>query len=141
MIGVMERLWSKIDASGSCWEWLAYRENGYGKFRLNGKSCMAHRVVWETLVGPIPAGLQVDHLCRNRGCVNPDHLELVTQQENILRGQSACAWNARKNVCKRGHPLTDANLYVYPSGGRACRACDNWHHRAARIPRIPKGTP
>lgn len=74
--------------------------------------------------GPIPEGLVIDHLCRNRGCVNPDHLEAVTQRENILRGEGLAAANARKTHCPKGHPYSGENLYVVPSSGRRqCRIC------------------
>jgi hypothetical protein len=84
-----ERFWAKVDANGVCWEWLAGKlPTGYGSFRVNGKSLYAHRFAWETLMGPIPAGLVLDHLCRNPSCVNPDHLEPVTDKVNINRGVS-----------------------------------------------------
>jgi hypothetical protein len=96
-----ERFWSKVDASASCWVWTAATAGqGYGKFTLSsdGKSTYpyAHRHSWELLVGPIPDGMTLDHLCKNRKCVNPDHLEVVTQAVNCLRGESPPARNARK---------------------------------------------
>jgi len=98
-----ERFWDKVNREGEngCWEWTAYiLPNGYGWFGLvtgaNQRNALAHRVAYEFVVGPVPTGLQLDHLCRNRRCVNPDHLEPVTRRENILRGQSLMAHNARK---------------------------------------------
>lgn len=96
-----ERFWSKVDASAPCWVWTAASAGkGYGKFTLsaNGKTRypLAHRYSWELLVGPIPEGMTLDHLCKNRKCVNPDHLEVVTQAVNCLRGESPPARNARK---------------------------------------------
>lgn len=86
-----DRFWPKVDASGDCWEWTAARNpEGYGRIGAGGTGSRilhAHRVAWELLVGPIPVGYEVDHLCRNRGCVNPDHLEPVTKLENIRRSE------------------------------------------------------
>lgn len=89
---------------------------------------MAHRLVWELLVGPIPQGKQIDHLCRNHACVNPEHLDIVTQRTNLLRGFGAAGLNARKTECKNGHPFTPENTYLYPAGRgrgtwRNCRTC------------------
>lgn len=117
-----ERIASKIarDPESDCWEWTAGRNNyGYGSVSMNSKSTLAHRVVYELLVGPIPQGLQIDHLCRNRGCVNPDHLEPVTQWENMQRGLSA-TWTH----CPWGHEYTEANTYRRPGREtRLCRIC------------------
>jgi hypothetical protein len=84
---------------------------------------LAHRVSYERYVGPIPEGAHLDHLCRNRACVNPEHLEPVSVQTNILRGVSPSAVNAAKTECLRGHPFDDENTYVCPAGKRRCRAC------------------
>lgn len=114
---------SKVDKSGSCWLWTASRDRyGYGQVRIGGKQKRAHRVAYELLVGPIPSGLQVDHLCRVRHCVNPAHMELVTSRVNTLRGQSLQAINAQKTHCKRGHEFTPANTQIYGTW-RRCRAC------------------
>jgi hypothetical protein len=121
------RFWAKVDASGDCWEWTAHRfSNGYGQFRVGGRGENhrgAHRVVWEMLIGPIPDGWEVDHWCKNRGCVNPDHLEPVPQRVNLMRSGAWSAVNARKTHCPKDHPYTEANTR-WDHGRRHCRACD-----------------
>lgn len=122
-----ERFWPKVNRKDddSCWEWTGWRSrNGYGRLRLTKHTeVAAHRFSYELLVGPIPEGLQIDHLCRNRSCVNPAHLEPVTCQENLLRGLTIAARNAAKTHCPRGHSYSGENLYRKPNGGRECRAC------------------
>lgn len=120
------RFWSKVnkDTDHACWIWKAGVNNkGYGQFWFEGKLIYAHRVAYELTKGPIPEGLTIDHLCRNRVCVNPDHMEPVTNGENVLRGVGPSAINSRKTLCPRGHPLFGKDLYVYPNGKRTCRAC------------------
>jgi hypothetical protein len=131
------RFWAKVDKTGAtgCWEWTAAKyKDGYGNFRFDEHNHRAHRLSYEYLVGPIPAGLVIDHLCRNIVCVNPDHLEPVTPRENILRGQTLPAANARKTHCAHGHPLSGPNLYLEPKNGkrhcRICRAANLAKHKA-----------
>ena len=84
------RFWRYVEQRGECWIWTAsIRPNGYGEFRCNGRLTRAHRFAFEQMVGPVPEGLQLDHLCRNRACVNPEHLEPVTGSVNVQRGLAA----------------------------------------------------
>ena len=113
-----------VNPETNCWEWTSTVHRGYGRFHVNRKSRIAHRYVYEILVGPIPDGLTIDHLCRVRCCVLPDHLEVVTGRINTLRGFGPPALNARKTHCLRGHPYDEANTYVFPgTGWRRCRTC------------------
>lgn len=90
------RFWSRVDASGPCWLWTGFTHDGYGSFTVTrGDTRRAHRYAWETLVGPVPAGLVIDHLCRVRNCVNPDHMETVSVWENTRRGQNHSAKNSK----------------------------------------------
>jgi hypothetical protein len=123
-----ERFWSKVDrrGAGECWEWLACRSDGYGQFYpYHSTAVLAHRYSYELLVGPIPDGLQLDHLCRNRACVNPAHLEPVTQRVNILRGYGRGAIQARQTTCSQGHPFDK----VTRQGRRGCAKCDTATNR------------
>lgn len=120
-----ERFWSKVDRRGpaECWPWLAYvAPTGYGQVKIGGRQFGAHRVAYELAVGPIPDGLQIDHLCRNRACVNPSHMEAVTQQVNLARGDAGLH-NAIKTHCPAGHPYDDENTVIVADGRRRCRAC------------------
>lgn len=118
-----QRFWEKVDITPGCWVWLAKRTLGYGSF-WNGQSHEgAHRYSYRLHVGPIPPGFELDHLCRNRACVNPAHLEPVTQRVNLLRGEGACARNARKKSCLRGHEFTESNTRILIGGRRECRIC------------------
>ena len=129
-----ERFWSKVHQTpcGGCWLWTASTNwRGYGEFRLEGKNRAAHRLAYESEVGPIPDGYEIDHLCRVRNCVNPAHLEAVTHRENLLRGETLPARAAAKTHCPQGHPYSGDNLYVYPSGKRRCVTCRNEQRRAS----------
>lgn len=128
-----ERFWAKVDAEGICWEWTAnLTDDGYGKIKVDGKMRSSHRVAWEMLVGPIPETMQLDHLCRNRACCNPDHLEVVTSRENCLRGRVAMRGLNLKTHCKNEHEYTPENTYVYKYKGkvkRGCRTCRRAYER------------
>ena len=107
-----------------CWEHeLKAMPSGYRQVQYASIRVVLHRLVYEQLRGPIPDGLQIDHLCRNRGCCNPDHLEPVTGRVNTLRGETVTAANAAKTHCPQGHAYESENLYVYPNGSRCCREC------------------
>lgn len=120
---VIQRLQANLDTS--CWDWTgALFDTGYGAVRYEGETCYVHRVVFEHFNGKMDEGLCIDHLCRNRKCANPEHLEAVTQRENNLRGESNAAENARKTHCIQGHPFSGDNLLIYRQGQeRVCREC------------------
>lgn len=118
--------WNVVRDGDDCWWWVGIlMPNGYG--RLAG--CYAHRIAYELHVGRIPADFTVDHLCRNRRCVNPDHLEAVSKRDNTLRGIGAPAINAAKTHCIHGHEFNAANTKVKQSGARDCRECDRARKR------------
>jgi hypothetical protein len=126
-----KRFWTKVEKTQSCWEWQASKtRDGYGNFSIGDhRMVLAHRFSYETLVGPVPDGLDLDHLCRNRACVNPTHLEPVTRAENVYRGIAPAAINKRKTYCIRGHPLSGENLRFTRAGKRVCRECRNMRAR------------
>jgi hypothetical protein len=120
----VDRFEAKIERTPWCWNWTGARDRGYGRFGINGKTVYAHRVAYELWVAPLTPGLTVDHLCRNRSCVNPEHLEEVPNRTNQLRGTSPPANNSRKQKCVHGHPLSGENLYIVPTtGNRQCQTC------------------
>ena len=136
---IPERFWPKVDKTGECWVWKAAKTRaGYGVFHVGGSGISAHRVAYELMVGPIPDGLQLDHLCENTSCVNPDHLVPVTARENVHRSQkSPAAQNMRKAHCSNGHPFSGENL-VISCGRRQCRICKResfrrWYRRHRAI--------
>ena len=126
VVAFIERLSALSAAHGddACWPWpLAKRCDGYGQVTCGGKTWKAHRLSYEIANGPITDGKQLDHLCRRRDCVNPRHVEPVSQRENIMRSPIAlAAINARKTACNRGHSFDAANTYAYP-GHRICKQC------------------
>jgi hypothetical protein len=118
----------QVNPATGCWHWTRkISDNGYGRTSFRGRDSAAHRVAYELLRGPIPAGLELDHLCRVRHCVNPDHLEAVTGRENRIRGHVARGGAERRTHCPAGHPYEGDNL-AENGGSRACREC--WRIRA-----------
>lgn len=127
----IEHFMSKIspEPNSGCWLWVSsLDEKGYGLLWHNGRTRKAHRVGHELLVGPIPKGLELDHLCRVRCCVNPKHLEAVTHAVNMSRGS-----RASKTKCPKGHIYVGENLYVNSKGQRWCRECGRMNQRAAKL--------
>lgn len=128
-----------IDPVTGCHIWQRHvAPNGYGQICTPGRiRRIAHRAAYEVAKGPIPDGLQIDHLCKNTRCVNPDHLEAVTQRVNALRSNSPAALNAQKTHCPRSHPYAAGNMRQRPNGSRVCLTCDRdsarrryWERRA-----------
>ena len=121
----IDRIFSRLARDGDCWIYTGGTNgSGYGHINIDGHKHYTHRVVYEHLVGSIPDGLELDHLCRHPACCNPSHLEPVTHSINGLRGKSG--WGMNGGKCDRGHNITDtANVYVRQDGRRECRTCRN----------------
>lgn len=129
---VHQRFWEKVDKSGECWLWTGAASNGYGEFWYDGerRKQKAYRVAYEWARGPVPTGLELDHLCEVRECVNPAHLEAVPHRVNTLRGNTVAAKNALKTHCPAGHEYSEENTYQYSDGRRQCRICRRASQRA-----------
>lgn len=128
-----------VDPQTGCWVWArGVNSSGYGVVCYGGRQHLAHRTFYEHMVSAIPSGLQIDHLCRNRRCVNPGHMDVVTPRENTMRGSGQSARNARKTRCKYGHEFSPANTRVY-GGVRQCAECcrrrcmESYRRRISRI--------
>lgn len=131
------RFWEKaeVDEAG-CWVWVAAKTAaGYGTFTVENKTYRSHRVAYQVLAGVIPDGLVTDHLCRVRACVNPAHLDVVTHQVNLLRGETRAAEQVRRTQCPKGHAFDEANTR-YQGRKRRCRTCEN--HRTKMAKRLAK---
>lgn len=141
---IEERYWAKVDKSGECWIWTGARlPRGYGRFGVRAGDCRyAHRLAYEWLVGPIPHGFVIDHLCNRPWCVNPAHLEAVTIQVNTARGYSnpiITSLNTGKTHCPHGHPYNEANTYVWAkTGWRQCLTCKRANARRYNVTTQPK---
>lgn len=131
-----QRFWRFVNKTETCWNWTGSRlPTGYARF-WGGKErgpCYGHRFSYEMHVGPIPDGMQLDHLGRVRACCNPEHLEPVTCRENLIRGDTRTAREAAQICCVHGHPFSEANTRITALGKRACRACDRDRARAYRL--------
>lgn len=126
------RIFKSLSVGGfdACWWWTGDKtSDGYGRIWKDGKTRYVHRVLYEHFRGEIPPNVQIDHLCRNRACGNPSHMELVTSRENTLRGEGPTSQNAQKTHCVNGHEYTPENTRYY-KGGRYCRTCQReWAYR------------
>lgn len=131
------RFFNKVEIADTCWDWQAYLDDeGYGHFWFDHTMKLAHVFLYELLEGPIPEGMELDHLCRNRACVNPSHVQPVIHLENIRRGDSGKPQSSRTH-CPAGHPYDEVNTYISPTGHRNCRICrsrraNEYHKRIRR---------
>jgi len=121
---VARRLYAGSIRINGCRVWLGRKDkDGYGRIKAYGRDRQAHIVAYELACGPVPAGLQLDHLCRNRACIDPEHLEAVTCRVNLMRGETQAAYKAAQTHCVNGHEFTPENTYSYVNKKRMCRRC------------------
>lgn len=143
-----DRFWDKVEVvaeastyPGPCWIWTrSATSGGYGTwaYPLRSDKSTSHRIAWTCLVADIPAGLQIDHLCRVTFCCNPDHLEPVTAKVNVLRSESPAAVAARRSTCVRGHPYSEKNTRIVAQGHRRCKECEKANAATQRSSRSPQ---
>ncbi len=125
-----------VVSENGCWQWIKCKSRGYGRILVKRENCRAYRVAYELWRGPIPKGMYIDHMCRNRACVNPYHLRIVTLLQNVMENSlSAGALNQAKTHCPQGHPYSGSNLRLWKDKKgrtmRICKECDNARHRVA----------
>lgn len=132
-----ERFWAKVQKTEGCWLWTSQIEaKGYGRFRFNGRPVLAHRFSYELAYGPIPSGMEIDHLCRTRHCIKPEHLEAISHIDNLRRGNTFDIGSVHRSIthCPRGHPYNAENTY-HDKKGRQCIACRR--ERAKELRTLP----
>lgn len=137
---IFDRIMARVEKTeGGCWKWKgASNPLGYGKIGVrmpSPKTYATHVFVYRHIVGSVPDGMELDHTCRNPGCCNPDHLEPVTHKENVLRGNCVASAVRRTGQCKRGHEMSNENVYVFPDGRRQCRECRKVARESSRARR------
>ena len=128
---VMVRWWAKVIPTDGCWHWTGNpTPTGYGMLGIKKQMRYAHRIAYEHFNGPIPDGMTIDHICKNPGCVNPQHLRMLSRSENCR--QTGGRPSRRLEKCQRGHPMSGWNLIIKADGERGCRACKNASKKRAR---------
>jgi hypothetical protein len=134
---LLPRFWANVDKTEGCWLWKGVPSGNYGTIRYSGRTRYVHRVSYEIHFGPIPDGLEIDHVrangCRSTLCVRPDHLEAVDHRENLARGATLSAVNMAKTHCKRGHEFLRENVYPAKTNVRVCKICKRENTRAYKM--------
>lgn len=131
----LQRFWAKVNKTDTCWLWTAALNTyGYGHFNVNKKGNGAHRIAYQITVRKLTTDQILDHICRVRHCVNPSHMRVCTNKENILdkNSQSSARLNKEKTICPKGHPYNFSNTYIHPTGRRCCRKCATERARRKR---------